>query len=216
MTQLQFFGESALVVAFDVEDINPTFADMLVSDSLAVLDNFTGERLVPGMTTLRRHPGTERVDTITRFYSPSGGELRYLSTDEFNIVGWEHLQKQEIVFDLIYSDAFHQPSALIYEAEQLLLRGLINLNRFAIIWDDCGGSVLISGVCPIIELLRQKVGMSTLTAGIFNIGGWLGVNEDLHPTCVVSTLPLEKLWQEDFFLSTRPLTPLRDVCSGKV
>jgi len=212
-TQLEFFGESALVVAFDVEDINPTFANMLELN--IILDNFTEESLVPGMITLRRQPGTKRFDTIKRFFSPSGGELRYLSTDEFNIAGWKHLQKQSIVFDLIYSDAFHQPSALIYEAEQLLLRGLINLHEFAIVWDDCGGEVLMNGVCPIIELLSRKKGIPSLTAGIFTIGGWLGVHEELHSTCIVSTLPLEKLWTEDDILSTRPLTLLREVCTGK-
>jgi hypothetical protein len=215
LTQLEFFGESALVVAFDIEDINPSFANMLVPDISIILDNFTEESLVPGVTSLRRQPGSEKFDTIKQFFSPSGGELRYLSTDEFNIAGWEHLQKQGIVFELIYSDAFHQPSALIYEAEQLLLRGLINLNDFAIVWDDCGGEVLMNGVCPVIELLSRIKRIPALTAGIFKIGGWLGVHEELHSTCIVSTLPLLKLWTEDDFLSSRPLTLLREVCTGK-
>jgi hypothetical protein len=216
LTQLEFFGENALVVAFDIEDINPTFANLLMPGSPMVLDNFTDESLVPGMTSLRRQPGSKRFDTIKRYFSPSGGELRYLSTDEFNIAGWEHLQKQRIVFDLIYSDAFHQPSALIYEAEQLLLRGLINLNQFAIVWDDCGGEVLMNGVCPIIDLLSGKEGIPALTAGIFKIGGWLGVHEEPHSTCIISTLPLQKLWRDDEFLSTKPLTLLREVCTGKI
>lgn len=215
MTQLQFFGENALVMAFDVEDINPTFENMLSPGDHLMLDSFTDEKLVQGAKTLRRKSGSQRVDTIKQFFSPSGGELRYLSTDEFNILGWDHLQKQGIIFDLIYSDAFHEPSALLFEAEQLLTRGLVNLNAFAIVWDDCDGDMVNKGVCPILDKLKIKVGSNVLYSGVFKIGGWLGVHEELHSTCIMSTLPLYKIWQEDPFLLTRPLMQLSDACSRK-
>jgi hypothetical protein len=45
---LEFFDPSALIFAYDLEDINPSFACMLAPGAPAVLDSFTEEQLKPG------------------------------------------------------------------------------------------------------------------------------------------------------------------------
>jgi hypothetical protein len=200
-TQLQFFGKGALVMAFDLEEINPAFERLLTPAKPPVLASWTEERLRPGVNTQRRVPGHEHVDTIKAFTSPAGGELRYLSSDEFNAVGWEHLQKQGIAFDLIYSDALHTPDALLFEATQLLERGLINHKQFAFVWDDCEGTMVEGAVCPILAQLRKVPGAPPVHFNIFKIGGWMGDNEAKHHTCVATTLDLSALRKGDAALA---------------
>jgi len=199
-TQLQFFGRDAVVVAFDVEDINPTFEKLLSPRETSVLDTWTEERLVPGVTTTRRAAGAERRDSMKSFVSPAGGELRYLASDEFNLEGWRHLAQQKLVFDLVYSDALHTPEALLFEAQQLAELGLINVaEHFAIVWDDCEGDMVTRAVCPILAQLRERAAHEVYF-DIFLIGGWLGKHEILHNTCVATTLQLDKLRQQDALL----------------
>ncbi len=196
-TQLEFFGPSALIFAYDLEDINPSFARMLAPGAPAVLDSFTEEHLKPGQSSIRRQPGIERTDTIKKFVSPAGGELLYLAADEFNSAGWVHLKRQNITFDLLYSDAFHDPSALIFEAEQLLSHGLINLQSFAMVWDDCYPGMETLAVCPMLQRMRGTTGVPPLFTMIVMIHGWLGTSEFEHRTCILSTLDLEHLRKND-------------------
>lgn len=197
-TQLEFFGPSVLVFAYDLEDINPSFARMLAPGAPAVLDSFTEERLKPGQSSIRRQPGMERTDTIKKFVSPAGGELLYLAADEFNSAGWAHLRRQNITFDLLYSDAFHDPSALIFEAEQLLSHGLINLQSFAIVWDDCSASTMEDkAVCPMLQRMRGIPGIPPLFNMNVMIHGWVGISESEHRTCILSTLDLNHLRKSD-------------------
>lgn len=200
MTQLEHFGRRAIVVAFDVEEINPSFAAMLQPGNPLVLGTWTEERLRPGAVTLRRIAGSPHVDTIKAFTSPSGGELRYLASDEFNLEGWLRLRALagQSPFELIYSDAFHTYDALLFEAEQLLQLGLINFNNFAIVWDDCAGDMLTDAACPILQMLR-KAGANApkISFALYHIGGWLGVNEVEHGTCIATTLNLKDLHVQD-------------------
>ena len=200
MTQLEHFGPRAIVVAFDVEEINPTFAAMLQPGNPLVLDTWTEERLRPGTVTLRRIAGSPHVDTIKAFTSPSGGELHYLASDEFNLEGWLRLRALagQSPFELIYSDAFHTGDALLFEAKQLLQLGLINFNNFAIVWDDCVGDMLTDAACPILQILRKAgVHAPKISFAVYNIGGWLGVNEAEHGTCIATTLNLTDLHVQD-------------------
>jgi hypothetical protein len=203
-TQLEFFGPSALIFAYDLEDINPSFAHMLVPSAPAVLDSFTEEQLKPGQSSIRRQPGMERIDTIKKFVSPAGGELLYLASDEFNSAGWAHLKRQNLTFDLLYSDAFHDPTALIFEAEQLLNHGLINLQSFAIVWDDCSASMEAEALCPMLLKLRAIPGVPPLFNTNFMIHGWLGTSESEHRTCILSTLDLYHLRKSDVAFAALP------------
>ena len=210
MTQLQFFGSAALVVAYDIEDINPTFARMLTLAE--TMETFTAERLQTGSESLRRRPGAELVDTIKRFTAPSGGELIYINSDEFNFEGWERFQKLGHTFDLIYSDASHTPGALLFEADQLLQRRLINLRHFVMVWDDCVGDMISGGVCPIVVNMRRQPGAGLLYARSVSIGGWVGVHEEKHNHCIVSTLELDSIWRSDELLASGT-QPLKQICT---
>jgi hypothetical protein len=207
-TQLEFFGSTATIFAYDVEDINPTFARMLTPGTPHVLDSFSEERLKSGKKTIRRRPGTERTDTIKKFISPAGGELRYLAADEYNSEGWAHLKQQNVSFDLIYSDAFHEPPALLFEAEQLLSHELINLKSFAIVWDDCLADMVAEAVCPIIERMRRIPGLPRLYSELAEIHGWTGINDSPHQTCILSTLDIRRLREGDVDFAAVPMERL--------
>lgn len=198
MTQLQYFGPRAQTWAFDLEEINPTFAALLTPGTPALIDSWTEEQLEPGMKTLRRSSGQVHVDTIKAFSSPAGGELRYLAADEFNAIAWQRLRAHNAEpFDLIYSDALHTPDALLFEASQLLHLSLVNLQGFAIVWDDCAGSMVTQAVCPILELLRKQPGVPLVHFARYSIGGWTGINEEEHGTCIATTLNLQELRARD-------------------
>ena len=192
-TQLQYFGEGVLVFAYDLEEVNPTFSRMLVQGT--ELDSWREEELRAGAVSQRRASGNEHIDTIKQFFSPAGGELRYLASDEYNYVGWARLAKQNVVFDLIYSDAFHTPEALLFEANQFL--PLLNKANFAIVWDDCEGTMVTEAVCPILEKLRTRPHAPPVFFNIFVIGGWMGENEAKHHTCVATSINLASLVQQD-------------------
>lgn len=199
-TQLQYFGSRAQIVAFDVEEINPTFAAMLAPSNPAVIDSWTEEQLKPGVLTQRRAPEHFHIDTIKAFVSPAGGELHYLAADEFNEVGWQKLRSlSSDPFSLVYSDAFHTPEALLYEAGKLLQLRLLNTKGFALVWDDCDGTMVSQAVCPIVELLRkaQPKGDPRVHFARYRMGGWVGVHEEEHGTCVATTLDLPELRARD-------------------
>ena len=205
MTQLQYFGPRAQTWAFDLEEINPTFANLLTPGTPALLDSWTEEQLLPSMKTLRRSPSQLHVDTIKTFLSPAGGELRYLAADEFNAFAWQRLRTHNAEpFDLIYSDALHTPDALLFEASQLLHLNLVNLKGFAIVWDDCAGSMVTQAVCPILELLRKQPGVPQVHFARYSIGGWTGINEEEHGTCIATTLNLQELRARDADLAQLP------------
>ncbi|XRB17841.1 sulfotransferase [Pseudoscourfieldia marina] len=99
---LHVVSKGGLVVAFDIEHINPTFANLL-----------SDRTLVRRWINARRIIRTAFVNEITRYRGPTGAPFMYVESDEYDSNGWRELRNLDVRFNLILSDAMHTPSALL-------------------------------------------------------------------------------------------------------
>lgn len=106
--------------------------------------------------------------------------LDYVQGSVFDDSTWSQLVPPELGFNLIFSDACHTPEGLMAEWVQLTKRKLIDLRKFAIVWDDLDGGD--GDMCRTVRLICRRL---TAMAGggsfdLFQINGWLGQHEGKH------------------------------------
>jgi len=89
-------------------------------------------------------------------------------------------------FNMIFSDALHEPAALRHEYEMILERDLLAEDQFILVWDD-----LHPGMQPafeaIVERLKRRIDSRPLQVRLLHINGWVGSAESPHSIGVVTT-----------------------------
>jgi hypothetical protein len=133
----------AISVGLDVEEVSPVLQSQFASPALEwqsdtpySVDTFSGER-------------REKRASITRLSK----NVSYLSADLFRNDTWALLKGQ--TFNVILSDAVHNPDAVRAEMQHLLRHGVIDQVRFAMVWDDLWGAMQDAFMDNVKELCKM-------------------------------------------------------------
>lgn len=118
-------------------------------------------------------------------YQLGSNSITYLSADIMDEASWKALAGQQ--FNLIFSDAFHSPDALLWEIRMLLKYNLINKKRFVIMWDDLGGH-MTEGFLKIKKILVHEGYIKSSNAYIIKTNGWLGQNWPKHQVGIITNM----------------------------
>lgn len=143
-------------------------------------------------------------DTI-KSWSPSpltgGNAIHYVASDANSPTGWENLaaikrRNGRAPFNLVLSDGLHSPGALAKEVEYLKQNSMLaspSGGPLTIIWDDCQGSMHATVHHVLIRELAEATKRTDLCFVTLFMPGWMGIQEALHPTCILTSLSRDLL-----------------------
>ncbi|MBA4376701.1 MAG: hypothetical protein C0401_11090 [Anaerolinea sp.] len=164
--QVMNFLEDSTIIGFDIEEINPTLESLLA-----------GRRRVVEWSTMPNSIKKAKSSLTEYTYKPNHNRVRYLCGDIWDENSWERLYGEK--FNLIFSDALHNPDALLFEFEMIKKYELLSENEFVVVWDDLGGEMTMSFMRIWAEL-KRKYDLNSANRVINQYRGWLGVNEPKH------------------------------------
>lgn len=151
--QMANFLEHATLVGFDIELFNTTIESQLVMNKATEW---------PSRSTLRKFPNK------LSSYTYSTNTIDYVSADEFDETAWQQLAGRK--FNVYFSDALHDPAALLHEFAMLQQFQLIDEEEFILMWDDLGGS-MTEAFLTIEQQLKKK--HPRLFSERFTTNGWM-------------------------------------------
>jgi len=165
--QLERALENARLTGFDIEAINP------------VLEHLLGpSRLIERWTTMPK----SLKRTESSLIELGKGRVRYLNGDIWDEASWQRLRHEK--FNVIFSDAFHDPNAVLFEFEMLRALELLDLDAFVLVWDDLSGGTTRS-FFRIFSELKRRLGAGNVRLDVMTVNGWLGMNEHPHTVGVI-------------------------------
>jgi hypothetical protein len=168
--QVAMAVRNAELLAVDIEDINPILESRLAFKS---------------REAWKTMPGSKRVGLSTQTtYDLEGNRVEYIAGDLFDRATWERLRGRK--FNLIFSDAFHSPDALLLEWENVSRLRLLAEGPFAMVWDDLNSKEMREAFCNIATQI-QRVRPSAVTS-LELLSGWVGKRERPHPIGIVRDL----------------------------
>lgn len=154
--------QDAIAIGFDIEKLSPVLRNQLKNETL--LDTW---KTVSKMKK-------EQYSSLSE-YTFNDSIVQYISGDIFQEDSWKRLEGKK--FNLIFSDAFHEPRALFIEHEMLEKFNLLDADEFIMIWDDLGGE-MEKAFYRIYSKMRLK--QKSIKAFTVKMNGWLGQNEFKH------------------------------------
>jgi len=161
---------NSLLVGFDIEEINPNLEE-----------HFKKKSFVEWETSTRSIKKSN--SSLTEYIDENNSNIvKYLSGDILDENSWQKLNGHK--FNLIFSDALHDPNALLFEFKMIQKYKLLNNDEFIIMWDDLGGEMTISFMKIWFEL-KRKYNLRKKNMFMINLRGWLGVNEAYHTYGVI-------------------------------
>jgi hypothetical protein len=155
------------ITAVDIEDINPVLENQLERISTTNWPTMAGSK--------RTGPST-----LTR-YKLGGNSVEYVAGDLFDGATWERLRGK--AFNLIFSDAFHSPEALLMEWENISRLQLLADGPFAMVWDDLTTDGMRRAFYEIAVAVTRRRPTSLVSLELLQ--GWVGKREDLHPIGII-------------------------------
>jgi hypothetical protein len=159
--------QNSELVAVDIEDINPILEQQLTPKSHV------------SWTTM---PGSKRSALSTQTaYGLDTNNIGYIAGDLFDSATWDRLRGRK--FNMIFSDAFHSPEALIVEWENIARLGLLASGPFAMVWDDLTSDGMRQAFYRIATAIRRDRPSALASLELFQ--GWVGKRESLHPIGIV-------------------------------
>ena len=84
----------------------------------------------------------------------NNNKIFYLCADVFDQSSWKRLQDRK--FNLIFSDASHNPEGLCNEFEMITKFNLLDNNEFIILWDDLESKEMLDAVRKIYKQLQIR------------------------------------------------------------
>lgn len=148
------------IVGFEIERINPVLAKEL---------EFVSEEvwLPNGRGAVNSN---DRDSTLSIFKNKNNVPVKYLSADLWNEYNWEKLSGNK--FNVIFSDADHNPKAILHEFEMFNKYNLL-ADKFVIVWDDINGPM--DNAFRLIHR-HNKNKHNILEYKLIRLRGWLGHN----------------------------------------
>ena len=149
------------VTGIDIEPVNPVLRDLLGAAF-----------------------GDPVVDDTGR--STTWGDVTYVQGNEFDPEVWDALHGP---FDVIFSDAEHEPSALRAEYAFIVQHGLLNPDGFAYCFDDLDTRDLLDAAEAIAMDLGRRFPDMDIDAVLTNTPGWMGQHEYVHNFGIIKGTP---------------------------
>jgi hypothetical protein len=163
--------QQASITGFEIESCNPVLEQFFVPVSVEQVD--------------KENSAFESKRYTRSRYQLGSNSITYLSADIMDEASWKALAGQQ--FNLIFSDAFHSPDALLWEIRMLLKYNLINKRRFVIMWDDLGGH-MTEGFLKLKKILVREGYIKSSNAYIIKTNGWLGQNWPKHEVGIITNI----------------------------
>ena len=161
----------------DIEKINPTFENLLdVICSNKVVTHIPSTPLVNSMRNLD-------TNVITKW-----NNITYYESDEFDPAIWKLMDKK---YNIIFSDALHEPDALICEYQQLKTNSLFDNKGFIYCFDDLERERygrMWRAVIHIFDDLKIVFPNLHVTLEHKVVNGWIGQHEFPHNFGIIRAL----------------------------
>jgi hypothetical protein len=149
--------KNSRLTGFDIENINPVLENEFSFKSKTVWD--------PEIKSIRTGKST-----LTE-YAYQSNNIFYLAGDIWDESCWRKLNGQQ--FNIIFSDALHDPKALLWEYKMINKFNLL-ADNFIFIWDDLNSGLENSFKKIVLDF--KKRGDPELKSWLIKINGWLGEN----------------------------------------
>jgi hypothetical protein len=170
------------VNGLDIEKINPILNDLINKNP-----NIYIEDILNAFNDETISNFYKEKNKISKWLYPNGNEILYYEANEFDKTIWKTMKKK---YNIIFSDAMHEPNALLNEYEQLKNNNLIDYDQFIYCFDDLEtqqNGPMWSSVIKIQEDL-QLTTQQPIYLKHYVVNGWLGNNEFAHNFGVLSNI----------------------------
>lgn len=199
-------------------DEQPTYTDLLVyaagrlaapvsylelgvsvGKNFYVLANTLSEATLIGFDWERINPRLEQRfeyvdgDRRLRWYRYRSNQVGYLQGDIASTEDWAALAGRR--FNLILSDACHQPDMLRQEFAMLQRYELPDADGFVMVWDDLDrleSGPVTQALLEISALLQRQPGPKPISSFRLALNGWLGQHEHKHTVGVINNIGLSR------------------------
>lgn len=114
--------------------------------------------------------------------------ITYYESDEFDLDIWKHMHK----YNFIFSDALHEPSALLYEYNMLKQHNLFDELGFIYCFDDLEPlqtQPMWLAVKHIVNDITNNFNNHTVILEHLVVNGWIGQYEFAHNFGVIKVIP---------------------------
>lgn len=163
----------ATLIGFDIEQISP------------VLHRTLGEGFCSKKWHTAQPSYKKDASKVTSYnFNKNENIVHYVNGDVFDEQSWQALAEIGKKFNIIFSDACHEPDALIYEYAMLDKYNLIDEQEFIMVWDDLGGQ-MSEKFLIIFNHLKEKFNLTEENKRLVDVYGWLGNNESKHTIGVI-------------------------------
>jgi hypothetical protein len=155
----------ASFTGFDIEEINPVLESKLAGEYQQSWDT----------------PSFSIKKTLSSFkrFKYKRHSINYLSADIWDENSWSKLYGSK--YNLIFSDALHDPKAILFEFEMLIKYNLLD-DKFIMLWDDLEGKMK-RAFLAILHKYEEKLGIKE--AYLIKVNGWVGHNESPHRVGII-------------------------------
>lgn len=163
--QINNFLENSKMYSYEIEKINPIFKHLFKE----VEKNYYVH------------------NSLNLMHYFEGDLMNRLDNESFN----EKIK--EIKFDIVFSDAHHQPWSLIWEYKKIIKP---NLNKnFLIYFDDADFPGMTEAIKEVREDLK-KINKKIYSVS-FYVNGWTGQYEKMHKNIIISTFDIENIFKKE-------------------
>lgn len=159
--QMANFFKNSNLTGFDIEEINPK------------LESFFCRGNREEWETEAKSLKKTNSSLTEYFYPPNHNNIKYLSGDIFDEKSWQRLSGNK--FNVIFSDAFHSPDAILHEYLMIKKYEILDDDQFILIWDDLGGEMEIAFNQIWSEVCR-KYNLNNECKIRVRLNGWIGLN----------------------------------------
>jgi hypothetical protein len=168
----------ALLVGFDIEDINP------------VLERYLEKGASVSWETKEGSPRKSPSSLTEYTFKMNRNQVRYLTGDLFDDASWARLAGS--TFNLVFSDACHEPKAILREWDLIKSLRLLDQDEFVFVWDDLRGEMQ-GAFKQISAEMRRTFNIPASDVWLGLCRGWYGSNQNYHEVGVLRKLGSAKI-----------------------
>ena len=166
----------------DIEVINPVFKNLLSSK----LNLFSKTEYLPNVDERYMFEMSQKyMNSVEKWTDDNNNEVNYYESNSFDKDIWKQMKP----YNLILSDGYHDPVAILDEYNNLKSNNLIDFTNFIYCFDDLESNKDGKMWQSVIQIYEDL--MITANKSLFLkhhvVNGWLGNNEYKHNFGVISS-----------------------------